>query len=499
MITIARSTVMAGVAVLCAIACAGGTSVAQEPSLLALEATARLPLEGERKLVIEGLPGKVGVRIGKPGEIRFVSVAQDDRDVEVPLEVWQDGRTIRVRLPPDSTADPIRFEATVPPGVGVEITDCGPEVSVANVEGDVVVAGSGIGLQAVGIAGAIRLELVDATVRLDVTGDELDLDFTRVEGTVTRSNGGAVVRVRESRIEFGGLGGDLELEADRSEVVVGQVRGQVRVTARGGKIELDTVDGGARLRLEEAPLALKAVKGDVEIDTNRDVRFENCAADLHVNSYGGSVRGVGNEGLVEVKTDGASIAIENVNGPVRVEGDSLQVQLKQISGEVWVFTTSSELVLDNLSASVRIEIEYGDVTASRVTGKLDVSSRDGNVRVSAQTGPVVVSADGDEVEVGWVSMAWSEDSRIENERGDVTVMLPKQGGCTLSAEAKYGGVESEIEDIEVSGDGTSASGVIRRQSRPRLDIVAAGVIRILPATGGDAAAEGESGGPAVSQ
>lgn len=461
-----------------------GSDVAAEATLIAVEGNGRLPLEGERTLALEGLSGTIGVRIGKPGEIRFVSVAGDDRDVEVPLEVWQDGRAIRVRMPADAAPDPIRFEATVPPGVGVEIRDCGPEVTIANVEGDLDVTGSGVGLQAVGIGGAVRLELVDATLRLEVTAGDLDLDLERVEGIVTRSTGTVVAIIRESRIEIAGVGGELELDAGRSELRVGKIRGQARITARGGKLALDTVDGGGTLQLEDTPLTLTAIQGDVEIETDADIRFEDCKAQLHINSYGGSVRGVGNEGLIEVKTDGSTVDLENVDGPVRVEGDSLQVRLTQITGEVQAFTTSSELVLERLSAVARIEVEYGDVTASRITGKLDVVSRDGNVKVSDQVGPVVLSADGDEVEVGWTSMAWSDDSRIENERGDVTVFLPKQGGCSVSATSKYGGVESAIDEVEVSGDGSSAAGVLGRKTRPRLDIFAAGVIRLLPATGG---------------
>ena len=154
-----------------------------------------------------------------------------------------------------------------------------------------------------------------------------------------------------------------------------------------------------------------------------------------------------------------------------------------------VFTTSSELTLENLSGSARVDNEYGDFTATGIAGKLEMVSRDGNVRISAQNGPVLLRADGDVVEVGWVSLNWNEDSRIENERGDVTIVVPGQGGCTVSAEAKYGGVESDVEDIEVSGDGASATGVIRRQARPRLDVVAEGSIRFLRAAGGGDAPE----------
>ncbi len=476
-------------AILCVIAAGLGAAVAQEPSLLAIEGRGLLPLEGERTLALEGLPGTIGVRIGKPGEIRFVSVARDDRETEVPLEVWQDGRKIRVRFPADAIVDAIRFEATVPGGIGVEVVDSGPELSLMNIDGDVDVRGSGIDLQAVGIGGAVRLDLTDGAVRVDGAGGGIELDGVRTTGTITRAQGGAILGLRESRIALDGLTGEVDLEADGSEVRVAQVRGQARVAARGGRIELEAVDGGARIRLERSPLTLKGDKGDVEIETDGDVGFEDCAADLHVNSYGGSVRGVGNDGLLEVKTDGATIDVEDVKKETRVEGDSLKVRLSQIGGDVLVFTTSSDLVFENFSASARVESEYGDLTATGIAGKLEMVSRDGDVRVSAQNGPVLLHADGDVVEVAWVSLNWNEDSRIENDRGDVTIVIPGQGGCTLSAEAKYGGVESELDDVEVSGDGATATGVIRRQARPRLDVVAEGSVRILRAAGGDAAPE----------
>jgi DUF4097 and DUF4098 domain-containing protein YvlB len=473
----------------CGLVAGIGGAGAQEATLLAVEGRGLLPLEGERTLALEGLPGTIGVRIGKPGEIRFVSVAREDRELEIPLEVWQDGRTIRVRMPAEAGVDAIRFEATVPSGIGVVAVDSGPELSLMNIDGDIDVTGTGLDVQAVGIGGGLRFDLTDGAIRVDGVAGGIDVEGVRVNGSIARSQGGAILGLRESRIVLDGLTGDADLEADESEVRLAQVRGQARVNARGGRIELDSVDGGGRIRLEGSPLTLKAVKGDVEIETDGDIGFENCAADLHINSYGGSVRGIGNDGLLEVKTDGASVEVEDVKKETRVEGDSLDVRLTQIGGDVQVFTTSSELVFENFSASARVESEYGDVTATGIAGKLEMVSRDGNVRVSAQNGPVLLEADGDVVEVGWVSLNWNEDSRIENERGDVTILIPGQGGCTLSAEAKYGGVESELDDIEVSGDGGSASGVIRRQARPRLDVVAEGSVRILRAPGADSAGE----------
>jgi len=95
------------------VAATHGTAVAQEPLLLSEDAGGILELEGERGLEISGFHGSVLVRQGKEGELRFAGRDVDDKTVERPVQLWLEGKTLRL-IPLDGASDvPVRLEVAV--------------------------------------------------------------------------------------------------------------------------------------------------------------------------------------------------------------------------------------------------------------------------------------------------------------------------------------------------------------------------------------------------
>jgi len=227
---------------------------------------------------------------------------------------------------------------------------------------------------------------------------------------------------------------------------------------------------------------LRECKGELTIETDDEVQFNETEASLHVNNWGGSVRGSGNTGLVEIKTEGAQVLVEKIQGPLRVQGDRLELSASEVAGEVLVYVTSSTVEVDGAAAGTVVENEFGDVTVRRSKQEVRVTSRNGDVRVLEHNGTVEVDAEGPAVEVSWSSVGRDKDSRIENASGDVTLRFPPNGSCRIEARSNFGRIETDLPDVRISDDGNAAAGMLGRGTRPTVHVLSEGDLYLMSGT-----------------
>lgn len=110
---------------------------------------------------------------------------------------------------------------------------------------------------------------------------------------------------------------------------------------------------------------------------------------------------------------------------------------------------------------------------------MSVVSRNGTVRLTQLGGPINVEANGERVEVVWKTLNQTADSFIHNEGGDVFVGFPGQGGCKVEAFSRFGRIETDLPDLEVSSDGNRASGILNARSRPTVRVESEGSIELV--------------------
>jgi len=466
----------------CVAAASGTPVVGDEPRLLASEGAGTVPVEQERWLSVEGFRGDLYLRAGAEREVRYMATRPGEHDALLDAEVWLDGSSLVLR-PPAGADEPRTLEVAVPASMGVRVAASGVRVTVNGLRDELSVAGDDLTLDLRGLAGPVSLDLQGGAVsgtnlQGDVTlrGGGFEADLRQVLGFVDAGVANANVRLERG-------GGGAEADVDGGGLVVEGLAGRLTLRASNAQVRLQGLESGARLELEGAPLAISSSKGDIEIETDAEVQFNAMAASLHVNSWGGAIRGSGNEGLIEVRTDGAQVQVDKIVGPMRVQGDRLDVRLADISGELGIYTTTSRVAVDGAGADVTIENEFGDVSVRRAAGNVSVTARDGDVTLSELSGAVELWAESARVEVGWVSLRPDKDSRIENVRGDVIASFPPRGGASVEARSNFGRVESELPDVRVLDDGGAAAGTIGNRARPRVTILAEGSVKIRGAGG----------------
>lgn len=480
--------------------------LAQEnlPPPLATEASGMIPVRDERQLVVQGIVGSVSIKLGKPGEIRYLSTKPGEsgrnkgKEGELPLAVHAVAGTFTLRpVPGEAPGTPHDLQISVPPEIYARVEmSGGGKLYAVSLRG---------GLEVTGKTLVVDARALEGNAEIDVEGGTIVVSGTK--GSVRVRGRGLNVTVQSAE---GLIGGDLvsgflkvvradqgiDVDLEDTPLELDGAKGPVRVRASGGTVQVRNAEAGGEYDLTSAPIALEKCKGDITVTSDANVSYKDLEADLHFDVYSGSVKGSGNKGLIEARTRNASVTIEANEGPVRVQGDGLEVRLSNIGGETLVYATTSNVAVDNVGGKLTVESDRGDVVISRATSDVYVNAEGGGtVTLVDLTGPATVEADVDAVEASWASIP-QKDSRIANEDGDVTVRFPATGGgCRVEATSKGGRIETDLPRVRVSDDGSSAEGIVGNAQRPTITVEAGRDVHLLsggaPAAPSDRRRRGE--------
>jgi hypothetical protein len=451
---------------------------AGESRLLAEESAGIVPVTGEVRVVVSGIRGEIRVEAGKEGEVRFQSAAPGPKGAEIPVALWLEDGTFRFLPRKDVPESGRLLVVHVPDDMNVTVEATDSTVTVAGIASSVEVRGERLKVSGGGQNGSFSGDVQSGSVAVssvngDVTvrGRDLDVKLGMVAGSSSLHLTGGHAQVAELR-------GPLDADLDGVVMTVGAADVPVHVRERGGQLELRDLAQGGEFSLSGTPLKMTRCQGDITVESDGDVQFLDNKAALHFISYGGSVRGSGNTGLLEVKTSNAEVVLEKIVGPVRIQGDGLKVRLKDIGGELLVYATSSDVQIDGVSADVTVENTQGDVTVKGASGAVGVKSSGGDVSLLGMVGPAQVEADGRHVAVSWTSLP-GKDSVVHNDGGDITVHFPAGGGCRVEARSKFGRVETDLPRVEILEGGSSAQGVLGNASRPTIRVESGGDVQLL--------------------
>lgn len=441
-------------------------AAAQEPLLLSEDAGGILELEGERDLEISGFHGSVLVRPGKERELRFAAREVDDKTADRPVQLWLEGKTLRL-IPVESASNaPVRLEVAVAPALETRLELSDSKLQLTGLKGTTRVRGERLELTGRMFDGSLELNLKESTAHVIGVSEELSVEaedlHARLENAAYLS-----LTVDGGEVYVNRVQGEVDADVEDADFTIDGASGQLRIQVGGGALTIAGCAGGAELELVEAPLDLRLTKGKFDVETDSTVDFQGHEGPLSIRSRGAAVRGSqASGGALSIETNGAEVRIEEIEAATTVRGDNLQVHASKCKGDLKVDTAYSTVVVEKAEKTVSIENEFGDVEVREASQLVEVVSREGDVRIDALTGPAQVSGEGPEVAVQWSGMSGYETSVIENSRGDVRVTVPATLRCLYDLAAPNGRVETDMGDVKVSDDGHYAAGALRGGSGP---------------------------------
>lgn len=443
-------------------------------TLLADESAGVVEVEDESSVQVVGFTGKISFRIGKHGEMRFMSADPGAANQKVPVHLWLDEGTFRIEPGPGGAAR--NLEVVIPDSLRAAVRASDARVTASGIRSGLDVRGSRLEIDARGTGGGVSLDLETSRIQLDTIDGDVSVHGRAIEGRVAHAPGTTNLRVSASRLELS-MVGRLEVDVADTTLTVGGASDPVRIRATGGRTDLTAILQGGEFRMTGAPLSLQKSKGDMDIESDSDVGFSEMEASIHVNGYGAKVHGSRNQGLLEVRMDGGEVAVERIDGALRVQGARLKVKLQHVGGDLFADVAGSELAIDDPAGPVGIISESSNVSVSNASAYVEIRAKGGELRIVDLRGSLDVEADTERVEVSWAALYPDKDSSVKNENGAVEMRFPPNAALRISATTKFGRIESTMPGLHVDDGALAADGSVgMANSRKAVRIEAGGDI-----------------------
>ena len=457
-------------------------STASEPAKLpegqplAVEATALVPLDTESSLAVVGIQGQVSIESHDQRELRVISRTPGNDGADLPVGIWQVGQKLVIAPAPGEKRQERYLHVEVPANFKVSVDATDSQIVVVATGGNLELRGANLSATIQESHGPIDGDLVGGKLSIaDSSDTTLKLQGTTL--TVTENKGSVHVRATGGTISLTKVEGPIDVQADEANLLIDSPESSVRVKARKGSAMVAGLQAGAELDMSGTPLVLKEGHGDVTVTSDATVEFHSMAASLHVELNGGSLRGKGNQGTLDVRTRNGEVNVEAIEQALRVQGDGLKATIADVGGELSIDTTISDVTIDRVT-SVVAKIDRGSLTLQRAGGAVQANVVGGDVHIIDGNGPVTLDLEGGDADVSWASFSGDKDTHLTNRSGSITVRVPVSGPARLVAKSRYGRIDGSVPGVRVSDDLNEAQGPINGGSRPVVHVDASGDIHL---------------------
>jgi DUF4097 and DUF4098 domain-containing protein YvlB len=258
---------------------------------------------------------------------------------------------------------------------------------------------------------------------------EMVLDVRRVNGDVD-------VSVRSRGEQFPeNCSADVEVQVPSGvDLTLKAVHGSVDVEGMDGDLTAESVNGAVNVRNISGDAVVKSVNGGV--------KASDVSGDLELTSVNGGARASNITG--DLKTS-------SVNGGLEIVGVQGDVTANTVNGSAYAESISGDARLETVNGSLEIRNCSGDLTVKSLNGTIEASGvSSSDVRIQGGSGSVSVElADG-----------FSGDLVIETTGGSITLTVPPDASCRISAASASGGVSSDLALAEEQRTEHELSGVL---------------------------------------
>jgi DUF4097 and DUF4098 domain-containing protein YvlB len=360
--------------------------------------------EGLKAVEVTNLYGDVRVEAGPPGsaEVRLAALARGDhvskaKDTAetVKIVLTREGELLRVRTNRDELGErgsllETNLAVRLPESVQVKITNSFGDVQISKMKAAVQLDNS---------SGDVAVEAIQGDVA--ITNMNRPVTARNIQGKLTVEN-------RRSSVQIEDVSGSVQVTNQRGPISVERVDGPVTANNHFGRVRLAHVTGAATVRAPGSEVDLRNV--------SKAVRVENSHEKLQAQDLGENL---------DVETSNSSVRVKQVQGPVDIRASTSDVGVERTRLGVTVLGTGSQVTLTAVEGPVKVGTSLKRVTLERFRGPAEIQNEYGDIVMSPQAplqGALLAS----------------------NRNGDITLSLPRDVSCRLSAQAPGGEVVSEF-------------------------------------------------------
>ncbi len=276
-------------------------------------------------------------------------------------------------------------------------------VNVNNENGSVTVQGITAAVQVANSYGPVTIELVTGAV--DAKNRYAATTVRNIKGDVTIENRRGHIRLEE-------VTGNVTASTDYESVDAEQINGQ---------LDINNHFGDVRVRMAEGPVTIKSPGSGVDVSNiKKPVYIENSHKGVRVNELADTL---------ELDTSYGGVSLSRIDGAITVRASSSEISVKDIRKGITVQGSGSKVALAGGVGPIKIATSLREVALERFTGPAEVQNEYGEIVLSPDaplTGSLIAS----------------------NRNGEITLSLPPNASCRLSAQAPGGEVDSAFGQAE---------------------------------------------------
>jgi len=273
------------------------------------------------------------------------------------------------------------------------------QVKIDNGNGSVTVQGINAAVQVVNSYGPLTIELITGSV--DAKNRYAATTVRNIKGDVSIENRRGHVRVEE-------VTGNVKAGTDYESLDAEQISGQLDIVNHFGDVRVRMAEGPVTIKSPGSGVDVSNIKKPVYIEnSHKGVRATELADTLEIDtSYGGaSLSRI--DGAVTVRASHSDISAKDIRKGISVQGSGSKVALAGIEGPIKIATSLQRVAVERFRGPAEVQNEYGEIVLTPET---------------PLNGALVAS----------------------NRNGEITLSLPQEASCRLSAQAPGGEVESEF-------------------------------------------------------
>ncbi|HKG20436.1 MAG TPA: DUF4097 family beta strand repeat-containing protein, partial [Blastocatellia bacterium] len=250
------------------------------------------------------------------------------------------------------------------------------------------------------------------------------LDITNSYGVVstTGTTGKLDVKASYGRAEASGILGDASFGLTHSDVEAANIDGNLSITgAKGAKVS--NVSGSVVINASNGAVELRSIAGETKVDAP----FSEITAH-------------GLESDAELKTEHGSITIDEAIG-VSLKAPYSQVRAEDVTGDLHISSSHGDLTLRRIRGELVVEAERAQVEAEELEGPASILTSHGDVKIKNFHDSLRVQTSYRDV-ILLSSEEPSGDIEVENNHGEIRLLMPQSSHFQLDASSRSGLVKS---------------------------------------------------------
>jgi hypothetical protein len=196
----------------------------------------------------------------------------------------------------------------------------------------------------------------------------VNLDLVTMAGNITVGNvdGNVILRTAGGSVTSGNIKGRASLTTQGGSVKSGNIGGDAELRSQGGTLEVGDIGGNAEFQTTAGVIRAGTITGTVTAQGGRTISIIK-AGDVKATTNGGDIS-IGDASRISAKSGGGNITSRRVRGPFQGHTESGDIRLDSAASWVEASTGSGNifvrLVPDNLDGDLHMNLQagVGDVT-----------------------------------------------------------------------------------------------------------------------------------------